>query len=41
MTLGRGRWRVFWTVTAPLAWPALLAGGVLAWRGPSASSGPP
>jgi molybdate transport system permease protein len=31
MTLGRGRWRVFWSVTAPLAWPALLAGGVLAW----------
>jgi molybdate transport system permease protein len=31
MTLGRNRWSVFWTVTAPLAAPALLAGVVLAW----------
>lgn len=31
MTLGRSRWSVFWTVSAPLAWPALLAAGVLAW----------
>jgi molybdate transport system permease protein len=30
-TLGAGRWRVFWTVTVPLARPALLAGLVLAW----------
>lgn len=31
LTLGRGRWSVFWTVTVPLAAPALLAGMVLAW----------
>lgn len=31
MTLGRSRWSVFWTVTVPLAAPALLAGVVLAW----------
>jgi molybdate transport system permease protein len=30
-TLGAGPWRVFWTVTVPLARPALLAGLVLAW----------
>jgi molybdate transport system permease protein len=30
-TLGAGPWRVFWTVTVPLARPALLAGIVLAW----------
>ncbi|HEX6739630.1 MAG TPA: ABC transporter permease [Vicinamibacteria bacterium] len=30
-TLGAGRWRVFWTVTVPLARPALLSGVVLAW----------
>jgi molybdate transport system permease protein len=30
-TLGATRWRVFWTVTAPLARPALLSGVVLAW----------
>jgi molybdate transport system permease protein len=30
-TLGAGRWRVFWTVTAPLARPALVSGVVLAW----------
>jgi molybdate transport system permease protein len=31
MTLGRHRWSVFWSVTVPLAAPALLAGIVLAW----------
>ena len=31
MTLGRNRWGVFWSVSAPLAAPALLAGTVLAW----------
>lgn len=30
-TLGASRWHVFWTVTAPLARPALLSGVVLAW----------
>jgi molybdate transport system permease protein len=30
-TLGASRWRVFWTVTVPLARPALLSGIVLAW----------
>lgn len=30
-TLGAGPWRVFWTVTVPLARPALLSGVVLAW----------
>lgn len=30
-TLGAGPWRVFWTVTLPLARPALLSGVVLAW----------
>lgn len=28
-TLGAGRWRVFWTITIPLAWPGVLAGAVL------------
>lgn len=28
-TLGFAPWRVFWTVTLPLAWPGLVAGGVL------------
>jgi molybdate transport system permease protein len=30
-TLGAGRSRVFWTITVPLARPALLSGVVLAW----------
>jgi molybdate transport system permease protein len=30
-TLGASPWRVFWTVTVPLARPALVAGTVLAW----------
>lgn len=30
-TLGASPWRVFWTVTMPLARPALVAGTVLAW----------
>jgi len=31
MTLGRNRWGVFWSVSVPLAAPALVAGVVLAW----------
>lgn len=30
-TLGASPWRVFWTVTVPLARPALVAGTVMAW----------
>ena len=30
-TLGAGAWRTFWTVTVPLARPALLSGLLLAW----------
>jgi len=30
-TLGAGRWRVFLTVTVPLARPALLSGVALTW----------
>ena len=30
-TLGAGPWRVFTTVTLPLAWPGIVAGGVLAF----------
>ena len=30
-TLGAGRFKVFWTVSVPLAWPGLLAGIVLAF----------
>jgi len=30
-TLGASPWHVFWTVTVPLARPALIAGTVLAW----------
>ncbi|MFB4168778.1 molybdate ABC transporter permease subunit [Virgibacillus sp. JSM 102003] len=29
LTMGASKWRVFWTVTFPLAWPGLLAGLVL------------
>ncbi|WP_407058265.1 molybdate ABC transporter permease subunit [Tigheibacillus jepli] len=28
-TMGAGKWRVFWTISFPLAWPGLLAGVVL------------
>jgi molybdate transport system permease protein len=31
LTLGARPWRVFWTVTLPLARPALLSGIVMAW----------
>jgi molybdate transport system permease protein len=30
-TLGRSEWRVFWSVTFPLAWRSVLAGTVLAF----------
>lgn len=30
-TLGASEWRVFWTVTLPLAWPGLIAGMVLSF----------
>ena len=30
-TLGASEWRVFWTVTFPLAWPGLVAGIVLSF----------
>lgn len=30
-TLGRSEWSVFWSVTLPLAWRAVLAGAVLAF----------
>ncbi|MBP2644616.1 MAG: modB [Firmicutes bacterium] len=30
-TLGAGEWRVFWTVTLPLAWPGFVAGLVLSF----------
>jgi molybdate transport system permease protein len=30
-TLGASRWRVFWTITVPLARPALVSGILLAW----------
>jgi molybdate transport system permease protein len=28
-TLGSGEWRVFWTITLPLAWPGVMAGTIL------------
>src|SRR5699024_856048 len=31
LTLGKSRWRVFWTISFPLAWPGLLAGLVMAF----------
>lgn len=30
-TLGAGDWRVFWTITFPLAWPGLVAGLILSF----------
>ncbi|HEY9652074.1 MAG TPA: molybdate ABC transporter permease subunit, partial [Coleofasciculaceae cyanobacterium] len=30
-TLGASEWRIFWTITLPLAWPGLLAGTILAF----------
>lgn len=30
-TMGASRWKVFWTISFPLAWPGLLAGLVLAF----------
>jgi molybdate transport system permease protein len=30
-TLGAGEWRIFWTITMPLAWPGVVAGTVLAF----------
>lgn len=30
-TLGASEWRIFWTVTVPLAWPGIAAGTVLAF----------
>jgi len=29
LTMGASRWRVFWTISFPLAWPGLLSGLVL------------
>ena len=31
LTLGKSKWKVFWTISFPLAWPGLLAGLVLAF----------
>ncbi|MGM8365014.1 molybdate ABC transporter permease subunit [Virgibacillus sp. W0181] len=31
LTMGASRWKVFWTISFPLAWPGLLAGLVLAF----------
>ena len=30
-TLGRSEWSVFWSITLPLAWRAVMAGAVLAF----------
>ncbi|WP_017754601.1 molybdate ABC transporter permease subunit [Calidifontibacillus oryziterrae] len=31
LTMGASKWRVFWTISFPLAWPGLLAGLVLSF----------
>ena len=31
LTMGASKWKVFWTISFPLAWPGLLAGVVLAF----------
>jgi len=31
LTMGKSRWKVFWSISFPLAWPGLLAGLVLAF----------
>lgn len=31
LTMGASKWKVFWTISFPLAWPGLLAGMVLAF----------
>ncbi len=31
MTLGQGRWGLFWRISLPLAWRGILAGLILAW----------
>src|SRR5699024_12364421 len=31
LTLGKSKWKVFWTISFQLAWPGLLAGLVLAF----------
>ena len=30
-TLGAGEWRIFWTITLPLAWPGVAAGAILSF----------
>lgn len=30
-TLGAGEWRLFWTITFPLAWPGFIAGMILSF----------
>lgn len=31
LTMGASRWRVFWTIAFPLAWPGLLSGFILSF----------
>ncbi len=31
LTMGASRWRVFWTISFPLAWPGLLSGLILSF----------
>lgn len=31
LTMGASRWKIFWTISFPLAWPGLLAGLVLSF----------